>query len=409
VIQDGPKYRLYYRGLPVAKTELKSDTTTCYAESTDGIEWNKPELGLVDIRGSRANNVILADPAFSSDFSPLLDRRPGVPAAQRFKALAGTMHTGLVAFVSADGIHWSRMREEPVFPPTRQPSFDSQNLAFWSESERQYVAYFRTFKTDPTAGRVRWISRSTSQDFLTWTAPQEMSFGEAPPEHLYVNQTFPYFRAPHIYVALAARFWPDRRALSDDEIRTAGILEGYYKDISDAVMLTTRGGSRYDRTFLESFIRPGVGPNHWASRTNYPVLNVVQTGPAEMSIYVNRHYAQPSAHLERYTLRLDGFASVHAPYSGGEVLTRPLTFRGKDLELNYSTSAAGFVRVEVQDASGKPIPEYSLAQSVDVIGDHLARTVAWKSGSDLSQLAGKPVRLRFVMKDADLFSIRFRE
>jgi hypothetical protein len=409
IIHDGPRYRFYYRGLPIAKTELKSGTVTCYAESNDGIHWTKPELGLVDVGGSKANNVILADPAFSSDFSPFLDRRPGVPAGERFKALAGTMHTGLVAFVSGDGVRWRKLREEPVFPITKEPSFDSQNLAFWSEAEKQYVAYYRTFKAIPGMGRVRWITRSTSQDFLTWTAPEEMSFGDAPPEHLYVNQTGPYFRAPHIYISLAARFWPKRRALSDEEVRQAGILEDYYKDISDAVFLTSRGGNRYDRTFLESFVRPGLGPNHWASRTNYPVLNVVQTGPEEMSLYINRNYAQPTAQVHRYTLRLDGFAAVHAPYAGGEMITRPFTFQGRELEINYSTSAAGSIRVELQDASGQPLPGYTLGDAAEIVGDHLSRKVTWKTGADLSGLAGKPVRLRFVMKDADLFSLRFHD
>ena len=174
------------------------------------------------------------------------------------------------------------------------------------------------------------------------------------------------------------------------------------------VLFTTRGGTRYDRTFLESFVRPGPGPNNWASRTNYPVLNVVQTSPAEMSFYVNRDYAQPTAHITRYTLRLDGFSSVHAPYAGGEMLTRPLIFSGKELEINYATSAAGGIRVELQDASGKPVPGFTLADSQEIIGDHIARVVTWKSGSSVAALAGKPARLRFVMKDADLYSIRFR-
>ena len=294
VIHDGTRYRLYYRGLPSASRELVADTVTCYAESTDGIHWTKPELGITAVSGSKQNNVILADPAFSSDFSPFLDQR-----------------------------------DDPVFPATKQPSFDSQNLAFWSESEQKYIAYYRTFKTFPELGKVRWITRATSDDFLSWSEPQEMSFGDAPPEHLYINQTSPYFRAPQIYVSIAARFWPGRRALTDEEIAQAGIMEDYYKDISDVVLFTTRGGTSYDRTFLESFVRPGPGPNNWASRTNYPVLNVVQTGPEEMSLYVNRDYAQPTAHVTRYTLRLDGFSAVHAPYAGGEMLTRTLAFSGK--------------------------------------------------------------------------------
>ena len=121
-----------------------------------------------------------------------------------------------------------------------------------------------------------------------------------------------------------------------------------------------------------------------------------------------RHYAQPSWHIERLTLRLDGFGSVRAPYQGGEMLTRPLVFSGDSLVINYATSAAGSLRVEVRDMEGRPIPGFSLAECREIIGDEIERRVTWEGRPDLGQLSGKPVRLRFVMKDADLYSLRFR-
>lgn len=115
VIKDGAVYRLYYRGLPMAKADGSESETTCYAESRDGINWTKPALGLFEVMGTRQNNVILAGSApLSHNFSPLLDSRPGVPAAERFKALAGTKRSGLFAFVSADGIRWRKFSEQPV-------------------------------------------------------------------------------------------------------------------------------------------------------------------------------------------------------------------------------------------------------------------------------------------------------
>ena len=107
-------------------------------------------------------------------------------------------------------------------------------------------------------------------------------------------------------------------------------------------------------------------------------------------------------------VRTDGFASVRAPYGGGEFLTRPLRFSGNELVLNYATSAAGGIRVEVQDRKGEPIPGRSLNDCPEIIGDEIERVVRWQEGSDLGRLQGTVVRLRFVMKDADLFSIRFR-
>jgi hypothetical protein len=402
VVRHEDGYRLYYRGRPSAGSDGAEGEVTCYAESKDGIHWARPE-----------DNVVLRDAVpYSHNFTPFLDTRPGAAPSERWKALGGVSRSGLAAFVSADGLQWKKLREEPVLPPSKVTRYDSQNLAFWSETEGRYVAYFRVFKEVPGMGRVRWVARTTSPNFLQWDEPVEMSFrhggGAAPAEHLYTNQTSPYFRAPHIAVSIAARFLPKRQVLTAEEARAIGVDPGYFQDASDAVLLSTRGGTIYDRTFLESFLRPGLGMENWTSRTNYPALNVVQTGPAEMSFYVNRNYGQTTAHIARYSLRLDGFAALHAGYEGGAMLTRPVRFAGKELEINYATSAAGGIRVEIQDEDGAPIPGFALEDAREVIGDQIERVVAWKAGADVSALAGRAVRLRFVLKDGDLYSFRFR-
>ncbi len=410
VIRDGARFRVYYRGMPADVIDGTAGEVTCLAESTDGLRWTKPKLGLFEVRGTKENNVVLAgDPPFSHNFSPFLDARPGCPPDQRYKALAGISKSGLVAFVSADGLHWRKLRDAAVIPE-KAPfkfawMFDSQNVAFWSEAEKKYVCYFRVWEG------VRRIARTESSDFVTWADPvlmSQMTDGQpSPVEELYTNQTDPYFRAPHLYVAVAARFFPGRQAISDEEAQALKVAKGFEKDVSDAVLMTTRGGNVYDRTFLSSFIRPGIGARHWVSRNNYPALGIVQTSPTEMSLYMNQDNAQPTAHLRRYSMRLDGFASVRAPYAGGELLTKPLKFTGDRLELNFATSAAGSIRVEIQDEAGKPINGFAAGDCVEVIGNEIARVIRWKSGADVSRLAGKTVRLRFVMKDADLYALRF--
>jgi hypothetical protein len=171
--------------------------------------------------------------------------------------------------------------------------------------------------------------------------------------------------------------------------------------------MTSRGDNIYQRTFMDALIAPEVGANNWTSRTNYPALNLVQTGPAEMSLYVNKDYAQPTAHLRRYTLRLDGLTSIRGDYDGGEVVTRPLKFSGSDLLLNFATSAAGSIRVEVQDEAGSPIPGFALQDCREMVGNEIERAVAWKDAR-VGTLAGKTVRLRFVLKDADIYAMQFR-
>lgn len=406
VLKDGQTYRMYYRGWPATGSPVR-----CYAESEDGTRWAKPELGICEVAGTRQNNVILVESPFANNFTPFLDTRPGVADDERYKALAGNHSSGLVAFVSQDGVHWKKLRDEPVLTSSLPNSFDSYCHGFWSESEGLYACYFRC-----GVNGIRAVARATSRDFTHWSEPTPMTYSDTgttqPSHHLYENMTGSYYRAPHIYVALAPRFMPGRRVVTDAELETLSMATlgqwQYYHDCADGGFMTSRGGTRYDRTFMEAFVRPGPGAANWVSRTNYPLRGVVPTGPAEMSIYVNRHYAQKSWHIRRYVLRTDGFASVHAPYEGGEMVTKPLTFAGKELDINFATSAGGGIRVEVQGADGKPIPGFALADCPEIVGDRIEHVVAWTGGSDVSRLTGQPIRLRFVMKDADLYAVRFR-
>ncbi|MEE8378756.1 MAG: hypothetical protein V3R49_00060 [Gammaproteobacteria bacterium] len=391
VIKDGNLYRLYHRDSLKSYKGQRYDGNpgeiTCYMESHDGINWISPNLGLNDVDGTKENNVIFARAMpYSHNFSPFLDHRPSVPAEQRFKALAGVKKGGkqvypggLHAFISADGIHWKKLRDKAVIK-YHSSAFDSQNVSFWSEYEQCYVCFFRTWTGGWWQG-LRTISRTTSKDFVNWTKPEAMN-PNAEGEHLYTSQTHPYFRAPHIYIATPTRLAAQRGALTD------------------IVFMSSRGGNHYERTFLEAFIRPGFDPKHWTNRANYAALNVVPTTPTEMSIYISQR---------RYFLRTDGFVSVNAPYKGGQMLTKPFIFDGKHLIINYSTAASGSMQVEVQNLTGEPLEGFSLADCAEFYGNSIEHTVNWKNGNDLGKLASTPLRLRFIMKDADLFSLRFSD
>lgn len=393
IIRDGNLYRAYYRavipGYDGTRGAGHPGEITCYAQSRDGVEWTFPDLGITDVRSSEGGNVILAGQSpFSHNFSPLLDSRPDVEPETRYKALAGTHPGGLYAFKSGDGIRWTKIRDTPVIKS--QPlAFDSQNVAFWSEVEGCYVCYFRTWKTPH--GKLRTISRSTSHDFLVWSKPVPTD-PNLPGEHLYTSQTHPYFRAPHIYIALPTRYVAGRVGAK----ATDGMLGS-----TDILFMASRAGkSHYERLFTEAFIRPGLDPERWASRGNYAALNVVPTGAAEMSVY------HESGH--RSTLRTDGFISIRAGAAKGELVTHNVIFDGNELILNYSTSAAGSLRVEIQDIAGVPVPGFSLADCPLIVGDAIAQRVKWQNDPDLALLAGKPVRLRFEMQECDLYSFRFR-
>ena len=91
------------------------------------------------------------------------------------------------------------------------------------------------------------------------------------------------------------------------------------------------------------------------------------------------------------------------------MITKPIIFRGGKLVMNLSTSAAGSVRVEIAGADGEPIAGYTLSECPGIYGDQIERTITWNGRSDLSRLAGRPIRLRFVLRDADLFAFGFRD
>jgi hypothetical protein len=109
----------------------------------------------------------------------------------------------------------------------------------------------------------------------------------------------------------------------------------------------------------------------------------------------------------RVVQRLDGFASRAAGQRGGEFSTPPLVFAGNRLQLNAACHGLGEIWVEIQDEHGTPVPGWVQADAVSVDRNGTAQEVWWQGGPDVSPLAGRPVRLRFVMRSARLFAFQF--
>ncbi len=430
VIRDGDLYRMYHRG---SKLGVKNGKLTigaqvyCYVESRDGIHWTKPNLGLHEHNGSKDNNIILAGLG-CHNFAPFLDTNPACPKEARFKALGGTAKEGgLFAFRSADGIRWTLMQEKPV---VTEGAFDSQNLAFWDPSARKYRVYFRTFTKGVTTGKVwkpagfRAIRTASSDNFLAWSDEHDLTYEDSPDdEHLYTNQVGPYYRAPHILIGLPTRYvergWSgSMRALpqlKERENRSRAHLR-YGTSLTETLIMAGRNGVHFER-WNEAFIRPGIErPETWQYGQNYVAWHAVETrsslpgAPNEISLYASEGaWTGDDNLIRRHTLRLDGFVSVHAGFKGGGLLTKPFVFTGGRLTLNFATSAAGGVRVAIERPDGAAIPGFTLEDCPEIFGDTVERTVAWKNGSNVGYLSGKPVRLRFALKDADLYSFKFEK
>jgi hypothetical protein len=154
-------------------------------------------------------------------------------------------------------------------------------------------------------------------------------------------------------------------------------------------------------------LRRGLDPKNWTDRNMMIAWGLVPDSHEEISLYWTEHYSFDTCRLRRGTVRTDGCVSVSAGMSGGELLTRPLCFAGSRLVVNYSTSAAGSVQFELGDETGKPLPGFEQSASEVLFGDEITHEVKWKSPAGVASLAGKPVRLRVSLHDADLYSFYF--
>lgn len=439
VFQDSRLYRMFYKAynLDVSTGKLRGDSHpgfTCYAESDDGIRWRKPALNLNEFQGSKANNIVLA----SGPMGPLnldaahpaicKDENPAAPPNARYKACirsADPKAHGLIALQSPDGFHWTPMAPRPVIT---NGAFDSQNLAFWDPFHKQYRAYWRTFTAGVTTGEtwkpdgLRAIRTATSQDFVHWDHSADLTYTNSPAQQLYTNQIKPYHRAPHLLIGFPTRYverpWsPSLNALPelDHRRQRSAASPRLGTALSEALLMASRDGVEFHR-WNEAFLAPGPErPGTWNYGHQYIAWHLVETqsplggAPNELSLYASESYwTGNSSEVRRYALRLDGFVSVNAGADGGELLTHPLRFEGKHLHLNFATSASGAILVEIQNAEGQPIPGYTAANCDEVFGDAVDRLVTWNGSPDLGKLAGAAIRLRFTLKDADLYAYRFQ-
>jgi len=433
IFRDEDRYRMFYKAWHLDVQPKKVNTGRhplycCYAESDDGIHWTKPELGLVEHNGSKANNIVLnsgpmnglnVDAGHPAVF---LDENPDAPADARYKAIVrSSKPNGLIPLKSPDGFHWTPMTDAPILSGIG--AFDSQNLAFWDANIGKYRAYWRIFTAGVTTTETwkRAIRTATSDDLIHWEPYHDLTYVDSPPEQLYTNQIKPYHRAPHLLVGFPTRYierpWSESmRSLPEREHREmrSSAVQRYGIAITEALLMASRDGVSFKR-WNEALFRPGPErPGTWNYGHQYVGWHLVETksslpGAAdELSLYAGESYwTEPGSAVRRYTLRLDGFVSANAPRTGGTLVTRPVVFSGDHLSLNFSTSAAGRIRVGIERPDGTPIAGYGLDDCGDLYGDTVDRTVVWKDGSDVRSIAGQPVRLRFELTDADLYSYRF--
>jgi len=380
---------------------------TCEAFSGDGVNWIKPELGLVEFEGSKANNILPAEANYSYFFEDLHDPDP----ARRYKAhvRAGSydgIGMTLSLYYSADAYQWTPYEANPVIDTGDQPGRWGPTVFLgWDPIRETYAAHLENnFHMHSPYHHRRSIGRVESPDLINWSEPETI-------------------------IVVDERDHPDTEFY---HLPTA-FYEGWYvgflwmfsttNTTHEPHFIFSRDGVHYDRTYREPIILRG---DHGAfdSVSIYANEPLVHNGEI-LCYYTGTNWRSPEqlvvlgerarAGIGLARLPLDGFVSLEgARHDFSVVTTRSFTFSGQQLHLNLQAALQQWgaepceVKVEILDGRHAPINGFAIDDADTLTTTGINQVVSWNGQSDVSALAGKPVRLRIHFKNAKLYAFQFR-
>jgi len=403
----------------------RSRMMLCHATSEDGTHWKKPKLGIIEVAGSKRNNAVITGRIGGTVF---ID--PTARKRDRFKLIFGggprlphrhcedpdpraDIYHAIYGATSPDGIHWNATAE-PIVPWYT----DSTNVGYWDDRIRKYVAFMRwnqdmvyrdgqTVIVKPGGWKYRAVGRSEAEDFFDFPPPakvSEPSKAEREPRHRGID----YYNSSAVKYAFAddAYFM-----FSSDYNSDNGML--------DVHLATSRDGVKYKR-WIEPFL--GVGPTGaFDSQCTYMATGMFHKGNELWMYYLGRdtphtchRYPEGrkrspgSSAVGLARVRLDGFVSQDATASGGEMITEPISFEGRRLEVNMDAGARGWLKVEILNARGRPCRGFSEKDADPVWGNDVKKVMTWKGSKGVSDLKGRPVRLRFIGKSVKVYAFQFK-
>lgn len=449
IIQADGKYTFRYRACNV---DLFADGTLqetpmvyCLMESQDGKKFKKKILRKFPYNGDTYNHIFHMEKRYLDNFAVFYDENPNCPESERYKALSMVenrysdkyekylgedfdtrIHTKvpdldekkveLALYTSADGIDFDFKRMLDL-----GGGYDSYNVLLWDDTTEQYYIYYRYNHIPGLHGEPvsREIRVCTSKDLVNFEFLGAIDFGDADDSiQLYTSQVVRYKRAKDMFIGFPMRYiqreeeafnfeqFPraDKKKLAIEKVGRMGHA------VTDCAIMISRDGKHFNRRD-EAYIRPGIeSETNWWYGDCAMAYGIVETesdtpgNPNELSIYVTENYRMRDVNWARYTVRMDGFFSWYADYKGGEVLTKPFTFTGDELEINFSTSALGALEIDICDEDGNVLEGY---QSGVLFGDSIDRKVAFSK--NLKELNGRAVRLAFKLKDCHLYSFKFNK
>ncbi len=389
------EFKMYYVS-PLTDTAAPSGIhyKTCYAVSKDGIHWIKPELGQVKWEGSRKNNILKWGEHWMRRPNVIKDTHDPDPN-RRFKMTYVDVIEGKAALTKAysrDGVNWRLNGDgKPWFRRGH-----NSNLLGWDPRVRQYVIFPRV------PGSPNSVGRATSADFITWSEAQTVLAPEPSDggKDFKGNAAFIY---EDLYLGLLWVF---------DHNQTA-----------ETELTFSRDGSTWQRVFPGKYFFPRGEPGSWDSRMilpNAPVIHqdriwIYYAGwnlpySEEAIKRAEEGWFEKGQRMQRAiglaTLRLDGFVSIQAGQQVGILTTKVLKMTGDSLLVN--AEVRGELRVEILNEKRQPMVGYSAADCDPIRSDELRHIVRWKGKANLDRLREKPIRLRFLLKNADLYAFWFK-
>ena len=383
--------------------------STCYATSKDGIHWKRPKLG---IEGE--TNIVL-EPVKKGrrrvDTTTVWLDHNATDQKARFKYFATEAGGGwgMTYRASADGVHWSEPLAKRHIGGDRTTVFYNPFRKVWVLSERiGWGGRARAYSEDADPQKLI----ATKCKTVKWVAADELD-----PKHTVKKLA----RGPELYNVDAAPY--------------ESLMIGYFsiwqgpsngecgrmklQKRNDILLGFSRDGFHWDRPDRRRFISSTWDKDNWRFGNVQSVGGGCLVVGDKLYFYFSGRAKPDSgkwntgkdkssggwdadAATGLAILRRDGFASMDASEEGGTLTTRPLTFKGRHLFVNVDCPG-GELKAEVLDANGKVIEPFTLANCKPVSCDKTLAAVTWKNG-DLSDVSGKPVRLRFHMKNGRVYS-----
>ncbi len=381
VIFENGKYRLWYESLG-DNYPKNGSFEYGYAESTDGITWTRPNLGLIDYNGSKENNISYHHAPGTESGTVFVD--PTAPASERYKRLfivPEDGHYNTRGAVSADGISWKNL-PEPILTDFFS---DTQVTAYYDEIIQSYVGYFRGHKY----GR-RSIARSVTKDFNHWPRPEVVLYpgiNESPGCDFYTNAHVLYPGKKNLHLLFPAQYNRD-------------------SDIVDIHIATSTNGINWEYFSSKPVVSVKGTPYHtlYCGDGVVPLGNDTYGVPCCGFKATHNDYT-PLQHEGEYFWAMwkkDRFIGIEAEGTG-YFATDSFTHSASALHVNVDTEYAGMVKVQLSDGAAA-IPGYSFADCDPIMGDNIDKVVSWKGSTDITATRGKSVVVEFSMQQAKVFA-----